>query len=204
MPHFVAGAETLPLTEAKSRSASTLAVKALVACRGRFGWLWVKSMHAAPCQRSGLGDGVKFLLVVPKIGGILRFLGTTMFIRIKRRRVVDPSRRRTEKIPANVDLFTLDFVVVRSVRTDKGPRQRVVKHLGSISERRIQRRDVGSFYHYRIERGLRALAETAPPGTYEKLLAQMHKLLPPVGGFVPPDPEELMGRINELLRGMRR
>ena len=112
-----------------------------------------------------------------------------MFIRIKRRRVVGSSRRLAEKVPADVDLFTLDFVVVRSARTIKGPRQRVVKHLGSISEGRVQRRDVGSFYHCRIERGLRVLAQTAPPGTYEKLLAQMHRLLPPVAGFIPPNLE---------------
>ena len=127
-----------------------------------------------------------------------------MFIRIKRRKVVSSSHRCVEKIPANVDLFTLDFVVVRSVRTVKGPRQRVVKHLGSISEGRVQSQDVGSFYHYRVERGLRALAQTAPPGTYEKLLAQMHKLLPPVADFVPPDQEELKRKINELSQGMRR
>ncbi len=106
---------------------------------------------------------------------------------------------RNPAVPASVDLFTLDFVVVRSIRTAKGPRQRVVKHLGSISEGRVQRRDVGSFYHFRIERGLRALAQTAPPGTYEKLLAQMHKLLPPADGFNPPELEELMRRLDKLV-----
>lgn len=57
IPRFVAGAETLPLTEAISRSASTLAVKALAVWEeGGFGWRWVRSMQAAPCQRGAL-DG---------------------------------------------------------------------------------------------------------------------------------------------------
>lgn len=108
-----------------------------------------------------------------------------MFIRIKRRKAVASWRRRVQKVPADVDLFTLNFVVVRSVRTDKGPRQRVVKHIGSIEEHPLSERDVASFYKYRVERALRQVAADAELGTYEKLMAQMYKLLPPVNLQLP-------------------
>lgn len=124
-----------------------------------------------------------------------------MFIRIKRRKAVDSLRRRVQKVPANVDLFTLNFVVVQSVRTDKGPRQRVIKHVGSIAEHPLSEREVALFYQYPVERALRQVAATAEPGTYEKLLAQMHRLLPPVEMFLPRmDLEELARNINAIHR----
>lgn len=126
-----------------------------------------------------------------------------MFIRIKRRKAVGSSRRRVQKIPANVDLFTLNFVIVQSFRTDKGPRQRMVKHVGSISEHPTSEREIASFYKFPVERALRQVAATAKPGTYEKLLAQMHKLLPPVAVDLPHiDLEERKRRVNELHRSM--
>ena len=83
-----------------------------------------------------------------------------MFIRIKRRKAVGSFRRRVQKVPADVDLFTLNFVVVQSVRTDKGPRQRVIKHVGSIAEHPLSEREVALFYQYPVERALRQVAAT--------------------------------------------
>lgn len=77
-----------------------------------------------------------------------------MFIRIKRRKVVGSFLRRIRKGPTDVDLFTLNFVVVQSVCTDKGPRQRVIKHVGSIAEHPLSEREVAVFYQYRCRTGI--------------------------------------------------
>lgn len=102
-----------------------------------------------------------------------------MFIRIKRRKVADMTRRRRWQRGRPKEAVALDFVVVENTRTPKGPRQRVVKHVGSLLERLTTCPiNVHWFYRKRAEPGLRAACADAPPGTFEKLMADMEKKLP--------------------------
>lgn len=43
--------------------------------------------------------------------------------------------------------ITFDFVVVSSMRTPSGPRQKAIAHLGTIAERNIDHPDMGRLHH---------------------------------------------------------
>jgi hypothetical protein len=100
-----------------------------------------------------------------------------MFIRIKRRKVSDCHRKRRGLVQPK-DKTALDFVIVESVRTEKGPRQRVVKHIGSLLERFVNLPNVTWFYRDQVEPALRTVCADAKPGAYEKLMADMERKLP--------------------------
>ena len=105
-----------------------------------------------------------------------------MFIRIKRRRVAGNHRRRRGQVQPKVAV-ALDFVLVENARTPQGPRQRVVKHLGSLEERfSACPVNVRWFYRERAEPALRAVCAHAPAGTFERLLTSLEAKLPRLAG----------------------